>query len=346
MAQHDMNIANQGFPATRADLNNALQALVSNSSGTSAPSTTFANQWWYDTTNNKMYLRNEANNAWIEVFVLDQTNNEWQLVTGQISAKDGDGIVFKTDDGNTRVTITDSGSVGIGAAPAGTISLDVTQVSASSNNVLIRARNTTSNEDAGIVVDGNRGGQQEYIMGVNTMAATTDLTLSGPSGYRFYVGSNEEVRIDADGMKFNGDSAAANALDDYEEGTWGANFSVGGGSLTVKPGFDTGLYQKIGDTVFVSIHIRVSALSSPTGGVLITGLPFSTPNNTDYRFSMGTAIHFGMTNMGGDETIIGYITNNAAFINLATQNGDNLTTSVASRFTTSSELYISGHYKV
>ena len=67
MAQHDMNIANQGFPATRADLNNALQALVSNSSGTSAPSTTFANQWWYDTTNNKMYIRNEANNAWIEV---------------------------------------------------------------------------------------------------------------------------------------------------------------------------------------------------------------------------------------------------------------------------------------
>ena len=58
-----MNIANQGFPATRADLNNALQALASNSSGTSAPSTTFANQWWYDTTNNILYLRNEANNA-------------------------------------------------------------------------------------------------------------------------------------------------------------------------------------------------------------------------------------------------------------------------------------------
>ncbi len=114
MAQHDMNIANQGFPATRADLNNALQALVSNSSGTSAPSTTFANQWWYDTTNNKMYLRNEANNAWIEVFTLDQTNNEWQLVTGQISAADGDGIAFKTDDGTTRVTLDDSGRILVG----------------------------------------------------------------------------------------------------------------------------------------------------------------------------------------------------------------------------------------
>ena len=110
-----MNIANQGFPATRADLNNALQALVSNSSGTSAPSTTFANQWWYDTTNNKMYLRNEANNAWIEVFTLDQTNNEWQLTTGVVQAKDSDGLALKTDDGNTRLFINDSdGNVGIG----------------------------------------------------------------------------------------------------------------------------------------------------------------------------------------------------------------------------------------
>ena len=29
MAQHDMNIANQSFPATRTDINNALAAIVS-----------------------------------------------------------------------------------------------------------------------------------------------------------------------------------------------------------------------------------------------------------------------------------------------------------------------------
>jgi len=113
MAQHDMNIANQGFPATRADINNALQALASNNSGTSAPSTTFANQWWYDTNNNKLYIRNEANNAWIQVAVLDQTNAEWQIITGVIQAKDGDGLVFQTDDGTTRVSIDDAGNVGV-----------------------------------------------------------------------------------------------------------------------------------------------------------------------------------------------------------------------------------------
>ena len=38
MSQHDLDIANQGFSAFRTDLNNALVALGSTNSGTSAPS--------------------------------------------------------------------------------------------------------------------------------------------------------------------------------------------------------------------------------------------------------------------------------------------------------------------
>jgi hypothetical protein len=111
MSQHDFNIANQGFPATRADINNAFQAIASNSSGPTAPSTTYANMWWYDTTNNKMYLRNGADSAWIEVAVIDQSNNEWKIITGEVQAKDGDGLVLKTDDGTTRLFINDSGQI-------------------------------------------------------------------------------------------------------------------------------------------------------------------------------------------------------------------------------------------
>lgn len=75
MSQHDLTIANQGFPAFRADLNDALQALGSCQSGTSAPSPTFANQLWYDTTNNILKIRNEDNDAWISVLTLDQTTD-------------------------------------------------------------------------------------------------------------------------------------------------------------------------------------------------------------------------------------------------------------------------------
>ena len=77
MAQHDYNIANQTASSSRTDINNALAAIVSNNSGTSAPSSTFANQWWYDTTNNKLYFRNEGNTAWIELGELDQVNNKF-----------------------------------------------------------------------------------------------------------------------------------------------------------------------------------------------------------------------------------------------------------------------------
>ena len=50
MAQHDMNIANQGFPAFRTDLNNALSAIQSMHSGTSRPTGAVAGQMWLDTT--------------------------------------------------------------------------------------------------------------------------------------------------------------------------------------------------------------------------------------------------------------------------------------------------------
>jgi|TARA_Y100000015_G_scaffold6067_1_gene5525 hypothetical protein len=65
MAQHDYDIANQSGANFRADLNNALDAIVSNNSGSSEPSTKFAYEWWVDTSNNLLKLRNSANNAWI-----------------------------------------------------------------------------------------------------------------------------------------------------------------------------------------------------------------------------------------------------------------------------------------
>jgi microcystin-dependent protein len=74
MPQHDWNIANQLFPPTRADLNNALLAAATNSSGTTAPAVPLASQWWADTTNGVMKFRNTANDAWIELFSL--TNGE------------------------------------------------------------------------------------------------------------------------------------------------------------------------------------------------------------------------------------------------------------------------------
>lgn len=74
MSQHDMDIANQAGAAFRADLNDALKALVGNNSGTSAPATTFKYQFWADESAGVLKIRNAANTAWVSVGLLGVAN--------------------------------------------------------------------------------------------------------------------------------------------------------------------------------------------------------------------------------------------------------------------------------
>jgi hypothetical protein len=91
MAQHDYNIANQSGAAFRQDLNNALAAIVSQNSGAVEPSTTYAYQFWADTTAGLLKIRNAANSAWITLRELDGT---LAIEAGTVSAP---GVAFTGD---------------------------------------------------------------------------------------------------------------------------------------------------------------------------------------------------------------------------------------------------------
>ncbi|MGT2429236.1 phage tail protein [Cupriavidus basilensis] len=69
-----MDIANQAGAAFRADLNQALQALAGNSSGSAAPATTYAYQFWADTGAGLLRMRNGANTAWVTLGLLGVPN--------------------------------------------------------------------------------------------------------------------------------------------------------------------------------------------------------------------------------------------------------------------------------
>ena len=73
MATHDYVIANQSGAAFRTDLNNALAAIVSNNSNSSSPATRYAYQWWANTSDSVLMLRNSSNDGWISLFELDGT---------------------------------------------------------------------------------------------------------------------------------------------------------------------------------------------------------------------------------------------------------------------------------
>lgn len=72
MATHDYVIDNQSAPSLRADLNSALQAIVTQNSSATAPTTTYANMIWYDTANNQLKKRNEADSGWITLGTIDE----------------------------------------------------------------------------------------------------------------------------------------------------------------------------------------------------------------------------------------------------------------------------------
>ena len=70
---HDYVIDNSTGANVRSDINSVLQAILSNNSSSSAPSTTAAYMFWADTTSGTLKIRNSSDNAWVELLQLDGT---------------------------------------------------------------------------------------------------------------------------------------------------------------------------------------------------------------------------------------------------------------------------------
>jgi len=82
MSQHDYVIANGSGSAVRSDINDALGAIQSLNSGSSAPSTTVAYMLWLDTSNNLLKMRNGSNNGWLDIGPSNAANLGLALLAG------------------------------------------------------------------------------------------------------------------------------------------------------------------------------------------------------------------------------------------------------------------------
>jgi len=73
------------------------------------------------------------------------------------------------------------------------------------------------------------------------------------------------------------DSSNANTLDDYEEGTWTPTFTPASGTFAGVS--SSGLYTKIGRTVFILGKVGCSGVGSGSGNVLVGSFPFNTQSS-------------------------------------------------------------------
>ena len=82
------------------------------------------------------------------------------------------------------------------------------------------------------------------------------------------------IRIDDDGLKFGTDTAADNALNDYEEGTFTATL-VGYYASPSSAVTATGLYTKVGNKVEMMLNFDNVNTTGASGDMWVTGLPFA-----------------------------------------------------------------------
>jgi hypothetical protein len=102
-------------------------------------------------------------------------------------------------------------------------------------------------------------------------------------------GSNRWNDLYLGGNIYLGGTGSANALDDYEEGTWTPTLQTNGTDFSsVGYANRIGSYTKIGRLVVAPFYVQLNALTvgSPSGNIVITGLPFTSLSNSANKASI------------------------------------------------------------
>ena len=137
-------------------------------------------------------------------------------------------------------------------------------------------------------------------------------------------------------------SSNANTLDDYEEGTWTPAFNPSSsGSITGGTVYAT--YTKIGRVVSIQVFMGGTwVISSPTGQLRITGLPFAAPAVTSGISAFGVAPY--SMNAGVDSISAETDISQARLIVFCFSNGVRI--DVSTYIKTDTQLLIGGTYAI
>ena len=181
---------------------------------------------------------------------------------------------------NTAMFINSSGNVGINTASPSGANLEIFTGSTAADGLKI-----------------NRFGSGVYYS-----------TLRQDShGLAFHVGNGsaiaERAAITPNGITFGGQTAADNALDSYEEGTFVPAYA--GFTMVGAPSSNTGRFTKIGNFVYVAVDLQNVTWTGGGGQLSITNLPFA--NGAQRTFTGTFAWYYLVSNLGTADALAGYI---------------------------------------
>ena len=212
------------------------------------------------------------------IFVQRQDSyNDLDMIFAFRSTNDAAGVAISDE----KIRITSDGNVGIGTDnPISELMVE----NATQSHITVK---TSGSNMAKFGSKGN-----DVYIGGTAGAANIIFKRNIVSTDHPADSGTETLRIQSTGgISFNGDTAAANALDDYEEGTWTPVLagSVTAGSLTA--GTAEGRYIKIGKMVYLTWRFNNATFSGSVGSVKITGVPYNQVSTNAYPSAA-----FGMTN--------------------------------------------------
>ena len=229
------------------------------------------------------------------------------------------GIVYGSDQidfsigGSSKLTLDPSGRLLLGTTTEGQSSADDLTI-ATTGNTGITIRSGTSNT-----------GNLYFSDGTSSTAEFQGFIEYNHSGsyLRFGTAASEGMRLlSGGGLTFNGDTAAANALDDYEEGTWTPAVQQG---VTNTQTFDVqGRYTKIGRQVYCQFLLQFSGAGTGVR-VQFSGLPFTSVNNSSR--GGGTVLWTNIPDLKSFDFISVIVGSNATNIECYQNMNDDATTS-------------------
>ena len=202
---------------------------------------------------------------------------------------------------SARMTIEAGGNVGIGTiSPTGKLSIavgtyDSTTPLAQADDIVISGSQSLG---MSFITTAAGSSNQSIVFGDSDDTDIGSIKYAhADNSMQFTTNATERARIDnaghlivPNGITLGtavGTYAAANTLDDYEEGTWDFGLAGGTSAGTFSVVARENSYVKVGRTVSISGYIWATSFTG-TGDFLITGLPFAAASESLFSIQVNT----------------------------------------------------------